>query len=306
MKPRARPSLIVSIILPAIAFAIAAASTPAEALAVGDYWVYAYYQPDHGAAWIGNLTQEYIGSVPGNLLGFRVSGGGRYQGDITGTWNVTEVDGYRPTDGAFVNSTSTQETRYVQFGNTFHIVTVTTSANNPPVDLGGPLKPGAKTSGSTTETVTQTRTVNDVASAPVTQSSPITLTEEVIGRFQVSVPVGVFTAWQIRFTRSDTLGYVEYAYNETVGSNVRVEVIDGTGLVVASLSLRKYSYQSGAAGLTTSTGALAVPLAAIGATGAVVAAIVWRDRRRPPRSVAGGPGAPFVPPPPQPPPPAQP
>jgi len=294
----ARPGKVVSFALFTIAVALAAAgSAPVSGLTVGDYWVYAYHQVDPGVEWVGNLTQEYAGPLPGNLLGIRVTASGVLVGDVSGTWSLADINAYRSTDGAYVNSTSILTLQYVEFGDSYVVIDRTTTSNNPPVNLGGPLQVGAMTSGTTTETITRTVTVNGNSTGPTSQSSMVLLTETIIGRFQVSVPAGVFTAWQIRFTRSDTApGYVEYAYNETVGNSVRIQVFDSAENLVASLELRDHRYQPGALGATPASTLLVFPYAVVGATAAVVVAIVWWDRRRRPGSVAGGPEASVGPP----------
>ena len=284
MNVRARASRSIALLGLSLAFAIVVVgSPPAAGLAVGDYWKYAYYQLDPGVEWFGNVTERFIGAGAGqNLIAFQLSGGGILAGEANGTWSVFEQNNYRPTDGAYVSSNSTLETSYRRLGQSFNVITATAIVDNPPVDFGGSLQVGSVSTATTSETVTQTRTVNGVSGNPSTQTATISLTQRVVARIEVTVPAGLFNALRIRLSRSDLPGYVEYAFNETVGNNVMVSVIDEFGSVSATLSLKEYRYNRAAVGGGAPSGLLAVPLLAIGATAAAVAVIVWRDRRRPP------------------------
>jgi len=290
----ARAGKVLAPALFAIAVLIATSSpTPVAGLAVGDSWVYTYHQTDAGVEWVGDLTETYVGTLPGSLLGIRINASGVLVGDVTGTWTLNDFNAYRAADGAFVNSTSVLELQYVEFGDSFHIIDIAETSNNPPVRLGGSFQVGAVTSGTTTQISTRTVTVNGNTTGPTTTSTHLTITQTIVSRFQVSVPAGTFTAWQIRYTSSDSAGYIEHAYNETVGSSVRIQVFDVLANVLASLELREWSYRAGGPqGGPVPLATAVVPYAAVGLTAAVVAAIVWRDRRRPPAPGTPGPAPP--------------
>ena len=151
--------------------------------------------------------------------------------------------------------------------------------DNPPADLDGSLQVGNETSGTTTETVTETRILNGVSGNPMTQSTAVTITQRVVARSQVIVPAGTFDVWLIRLNRSDQPGYVEYAYSETVRESVMITVYDAMEAVRVSFSLTRYQTQAGPSG-GAPVGFAVVALASVGATAVAVSLIVWWDRLR--------------------------
>ncbi len=275
---RAELHPVVVVVLAVAALAPFLGSGGAVAVAPGDTWKYEFYEKDPGVEWFGNVTIRFASASPGSPIVFDRSGAGILRGDAKGIWSLYAASRYRASDGAFADSNSTFRILYVEFGRTYDVITETAIFDNPPVDLGGTLQVGKVVRATTNETVTQVQTVNNVTGNPVTRTTTVSIQERVVSRVTITVPAATFDTWLIEFTQSDIPGRTEQYYSEAIGNSVLIREYDGSNTLRATYSLK--GSQPDLRITVPLTTIPVAPLAAVGATGAIVAMVVWRDRRR--------------------------